>query len=575
MSSSSSEDATRAFCLHHDGTGNHLSVMYVDGTLSTGQVVDGRFVNQATGMDADLPRDGQTSRITAFSPSRNTNVGVWIDPTSVAAAQLFRLPQEAQAERASLANEASRASNERAQAAGERQQLADEVARGAAERADMQSRLDNAALAFDLASQERARSQAQLDAAQEEIRRGQAERATLQQQVAAATAAANTASQQAAHAASTSASLQQQVDIAASAADAATKQAAHVISATASHRIQLEERMASVEQASRAHSRAASPDASNPAIARAQAAYEHARQQSEAASLRVSDIERASAHDRSRLDALEGLPARVNEMHHALMELSATMGTMAKTLGGRSNPIDVSSSSASFQQQPSSFQQQQVPVSFVSSASTNDHSTIMLQRLCETGSEVVGTASAPYGVLDPFLPSATVAAINTLPNHYRWARKGNMGEKLRAALADMATWINGPEQSAASSTPEAPRARAAKWLADNHVRLSTAEWLLFREGPLQAALELVVSRKRNNPDLFPILLAARHPKSDVTALAEYASGSALLNGDELWAGNKARAEKKIDKADQGRADRAAPTDTAGPKKGGRTKRAIS
>ena len=204
----------------------------------------------------------------------------------------------------------------------------------------------------------------------------------------------------------------------------------------------------------------------------------------------------------------------MDEMHHALMELSATMGTMSRTLGARgtaTNPIDVSSSSASFQQQPSSFQQQpssfqQVPVSFVSSASTNDPSTIMLQRLCETGSEVVGTASAPHGVLDPFLPKSTIAAISTLPHHYRWARKSAMGEKLRTALADMAHWITGP-----------------------------------------------------------------------TTLNDYASGSALLNGDELWAGNKAKADKaKADKAEQARADRAAAVDPASGKgKGGKGKQGRS
>jgi hypothetical protein len=225
--------------------------------------------------------------------------------------------------------------------------------------------------------------------------------------------------------------------------------------------------MASVEQASRAQSRAASPDASNPAIARAQAAAEHARQQSEAASLRVSNIERASANDRSRLEALESLPARMSEMQHAFLELSATMGTISKALGGRgtaTNPIDVSSSSASYHQQPSSFQQ--VPVSFVSSASTNDPSTIMLQRLVETGSEVVGTLSPPLGVLDPFLPNATIDAIQSLPNQYRWFRKGASAEKLRTALGDIATWISGPEESAASASPANPRARAERWLRD-------------------------------------------------------------------------------------------------------------
>ena len=559
----SDEDATRAFCLQQDGTGNHLSIIYVDETLVNGQVEFGRLVEQGEDR-GPLPLDGQTTRITVFSPNRNSQLGMWSDPKGVAAAQLFRLAKEAQAERASLANEASRAADERNQAASERRQLADEAAQAsiersqaAAERADLHSRINNASDAFNQASAERAQIQAQLDAANAEITRASAERASLQAQVAAATAAA----------------------------DAASQQAAHVISATTSHRIELEQRMESVERTSRAQSRAASPDASNPAIARAQAAADHARQQSETASPRLSEIEKASASARSRLEALECLPTRMDEMHHALMELSATMGTMSRTLGARgtaTNPIDVSSSSASFQQQPSSFQQQpssfqQVPVSFVSSASTNDPSTIMLQHLCETGSEVVGTASAPHGVLDPFLPKSTIAAISTLPHHYRWARKSAMGEKLRTALADMAHWITGPGESAASASLPDPRARAEKWLRESHVRLSTSEWLVFREGDLQCALELAVSKKRNNPDLFALLLASRHPTTGVTTLNDYASGSALLNGDELWAGNKAKADKaKADKAEQARADRAAAADPASGKgKGGKGRRSIS
>ena len=541
-------DATRTFCRQHDGTGNNLSILFVDGTLLNGQVVDDRLVS-SQGLDSELPRDGQTTRITVFSPNRNAQIGMWQDPTGEAAAQLFRLAQEARAERSSLASEASRA-------ADERQHLYNEATQASAERAQLQARLDSAAEAFSRASAEQAETQAQLDAANAELGRASAERASLREQITAATAAANAASQQ----------------------------AAHVVSATASHRIELDERMASVEQASRAQSRAASPDASNPAIARAQAAAEHARQQSEAASLRVSNIERASANDRSRLEALESLPARMSEMQHAFLELSATMGTISKALGGRgtaTNPIDVSSSSASYHQQPSSFQQ--VPVSFVSSASTNDPSTIMLQRLVETGSEVVGTLSPPLGVLDPFLPNATIDAIQSLPNQYRWFRKGASAEKLRTALGDIATWISGPEESAASASPANPRARAERWLRDNRVRLSTAEWLVFREGSLQSALELAVSKKRNNPDLFPFLLASRHPKSDVTTLTDYASGSALLNGDELWGGNKALADKaRSDKADKARADRAAAANRAaadpgarGRGRGGGPKRAVS
>ena len=130
---SDQEDATRSFCAQQEGTGNHLSIIYVDDTLVNGQVEGGRLLDH--GVDrGPLPLDGQTTRITVFSPNRNTQLGMWSDPKGVAAAQLFRLAREAQAERASLENEASRAAEERSQAASERQQLASEAAQASAER---------------------------------------------------------------------------------------------------------------------------------------------------------------------------------------------------------------------------------------------------------------------------------------------------------------------------------------------------------------------------------------------------------------------------------------------------------
>ena len=528
-------DLVREFCRAQEGKNTFLSVLLVDGTVNKGQVREDRFAFE-DGSTCALPIEGETRKITVYGPDRNLVVAVLEDEKSRPAVALFNRTQE-------LHNEATKAASERqsqrattdamadaiavaiSSASEHRDHLSREADRATSERADIQSRLDNAALAFDRASEERARSQAQLEAAQEEIRRGQAERAALQQQLNDAAAAAAAAAVDSAHAASERASLQQQIK-------AASDAAASAVANTTSHRTQIEDRFASLE---RSQSRAASPDpaagqaasqaiqAASRASNKADRAFQEAQETTSALS---SVVARLSAIEGNASQARDALDSRLHAMEISIPQLFAkveqSITNLTNQVGSRAAPINVSSSSDA------------PHVSYVSSTAPLNDSSILLQEMVNKSAEVVGTIGHPRGVKDPFLPEDIFRALASLPHGYRWPRAGAMGEKFRSALADMAILILGTDDGSGGC----PRARAEKSLRDAQVRLNPAEWLVFREGSLQSALELAVSKKRKSDDLLPLFLAARHPRADVTCLQHFASGASRLNGDELWGGIK-------------------------------------
>lgn len=135
--SAMSEDPTRAFLLQHNNAPTFVSVQYVNGTVTSGKIVDGCFVSE-DGRSFSLPFEGETMKITVFTPDRNHQVSVWADPKGIVAADLYRKQfaageqrQENASKIGELYAEAQKASNERSSASAQRSENAAKISENA------------------------------------------------------------------------------------------------------------------------------------------------------------------------------------------------------------------------------------------------------------------------------------------------------------------------------------------------------------------------------------------------------------------------------------------------------------